>query len=259
MNPQPQTPDPAAPPSLPPPFPEPEEKLNEVQRLSGVFFSPAKAFADIARRPRWWIPVLLMGIMSTIFLNAYAKRVGWERTIRQAIESSPRSETMTAQQREQAITVGASVARILGYGGAVIGNLISIVLVAAVLMFMANNLMGGKIRFNSMLGIVSYAFLPQLLVAALSMLVMFLKAPDDFDIRNPLLFNAGAFVPSDSANWLKGLASSFDLFSFWIMSLIACGITAASPKIKFGKAFVAVLFPWILYVALKAAYQAAFT
>ena len=232
--------------------------MSEVERLTGVFFAPAKAFADIARRPRWWIPVIILGIVSTIFLNAYSQRVGWERVVRQAIEQSSRADSMSAQQREQAIAVGANVARFVGYGGAVVNSVIAIFIVAVVMLFMANNLMGAEIRLGSMMGIVSYAFLPQVLVVALSMLVMYLKPPDDFDLRNPLLFNAGALMPSDSPQWEKGLGSSFDLFSFWIIGLIAAGISAAAPKIKFGKALMGVLFPWALYVALKTAYLAAF-
>ncbi|MBV8845722.1 MAG: YIP1 family protein [Bryobacterales bacterium] len=254
---QPQIPDPIPPP-MPPPLSAPEEKLNELQRILGVFFSPAKAFVDIARRPRWWIPILLIGIASSIYLNAYSQRVGFERLIRQTLDQSSRADNMTAQQRQQAIAVGASVARIVAYGGAIVTSVIGVFLTAAVMIFIANNLMGGKIRFNSMMGIVSYAFLPQLLVVALSMLVLYLKAPDDFDLRNPLLFNAAAFVPAGSAQWIKSLASSFDLFSFWIMGLIACGISAASPKIKTIKAFGGVLFAWALFVALRTAYVAAF-
>jgi hypothetical protein len=256
MTPQPQTPDPV-PPALPPSFPPQPEKLSEFERLLGVFFSPGKAFADIARRPRWWIPVILMGIVSTIFLNAYSRRVGFERVVRQAIEQSSRSDTMSAQQREQAIAVGTSIARFAGYG-AVVSSLIAIFITAVVLLFMANNLMGADIKLGSMMGIVSYAFLPQILTIALSMLVMYLKPPDDFDLRNPLLFNLGAFLPMDSPQWEKGLGASFDLFSFWIIGLIAMGISAAAPKIKFGKALTAVLFPWVLFVALRTAYAAAF-
>jgi hypothetical protein len=253
MNPQSEM---TAPPPLPPPLPP---KVSELERLTGVFFSPAKAFADIALRPRWWIPVLLIGIFSTIYLNAYANRVGFERVVRQALEQSSRAESMTPQQREQAITVGASFARIAAYGGGIVNILLAIVIASAVLAFMANNLMGANLKFSSLMGIVSYAFLPQLLVIALSLVVMYQKAPDDFDLRNPLLFNAGALMPNDSPQWLKtGLAGSFDLFSFWIIALIAIGISAAAPKVKFGKALTAVLFPWAIYVALKTAYLAAF-
>jgi hypothetical protein len=184
--------------------------------------------------------------------------VGWERIVRQQIERSPRSDAITAQQREQAIVVGSALAKSAGYGQ-VVFTLISLLVAAAVLSFMTNTLMGADIKFGSMMGIVSYGFLPQLVVVALSMLVMFLKPPDDFDLRNPLMFNAGAFVASDAAQWLKALAASFDLFSFWIIALIATGISAAAPKITFAKALAAVAFPWALFVIIRTAVAAAFS
>jgi len=191
-------------------------------------------------------------------MSAYSQRVGWESVVRRQIDQSPRSENMSAQQREQAIVVGSAIAKAAGYGAAVF-TLISIGISAAFLTFMINTILGGNIRFQSMMGIVSYGFLPRLLVAALSMLVMFLKPPEDFDLRNPLMFNAGAFVPAGAAQWLKALAGSFDLFSLWVIALIAIGISAASPKIGFGKALAAVAFPWLLYVAISTAASAAFS
>jgi len=209
-------------------------------------------------RPRWWIPVVLIGIFSTVFINLYSARVGWERVVRQQIEQSSRAESMTPQQREQAIAAGARVAQVLGYGGTVVGSVFYLLVTAAVLLFIVNSLLGSEVKFGSMMGIVSYASLPQIVSAVLATLVMYLKPPDDFDLRNPLAFNAGAFLASDATAWMKALAGSFDLFSFWIMALIAVGISAAAPRIKFGKAFGAVLFPWALYVALKTVAAAAF-
>lgn len=246
--------------STPPPVPEkaPAEKApNELERLTGVFFSPRKVFPDIAKRPRWWIPVLIMGVLSMIFVQAYSQRVGWERLIRQQLDTSSRTANLSAQQREQAITVGAGIAKIAGYA-AVVGTLIYILVIAAVLLFLTNTLMGADIRFGGMMGIVSYAFLPLVLVTVLSMVVMYQKPPEDFDIRNPLAFNASVLVASDAMQWVKGLASSFDLFSFWVIALLAAGISSAAPKISFAKALIAVIFPWALYVALKTAYAAAF-
>src|SRR5205085_7020709 len=99
-----------------------------------------------------------------------------------------------------------------------------------------------------MMGIVGYSFLPTLVSSLLALLVMYLKAPEDFNIQNPLAFNAGAFIANDAPAWLKGFASSFDLFSFWIMGLMAIGVGAAARKMTFGKAFATILFPWALYV-----------
>jgi hypothetical protein len=247
--------------STPPPLREeaPEKAPNEVERLTGVFLSPRKVFPDIAKRPRWWIPVLIMGVLAMIYLQAYSQRVGWERLIRKQLDASSQTANLSAPQREQAIVVGARVAKMaVGYG-AVIGTLFSIFVTAAVLFFLFNTLMGANIRFGGMMGIVSYAFLPLVLVTVLSLVVMYQKPPDDFDLRNPLAFNAGVFVASGAMSWVKALASSFDLFSFWVIALLAAGISSAAPKISFPKALVAVIFPWALFVALKTAYTAAFS
>jgi hypothetical protein len=42
-----------------------------------------------------------------------------------------------------------------------------------------------------------------------------------------------------------------------VIALLAIGISSAAPKISFAKALVAVIFPWVLFVALKTAYTAA--
>jgi hypothetical protein len=250
MMPESQTPE-----STPPLVPK--KALNELERLTGVFFSPRKVFPDIAKRPRWWVPVLIMGVLATIFVQAYSQRVGWDRLIRQQLDKSSQTGNLSAPQREQIIAAGANVAKIIGYA-AVVGTLFYVFVTAAVLFFLINTLMGANIRFGGMMGIVSYAFLPLALVTVLSMVVMYSKPPEDFDIRYPLAFNAGVFVASDAMPWVKALAASFDLFSFWVIALLAAGISSAAPKISFAKALFAVIFPWALFVALKTAYTAAF-
>jgi hypothetical protein len=87
---------PAPPPIATQPDPTDLPKMSEAARLAGVFFSPGKAFADIARRPRWWIPVILSAILSTVFLNAFTQRVGWESVIRPAIERSPNTQSVNS-------------------------------------------------------------------------------------------------------------------------------------------------------------------
>jgi len=228
--------------------------MSEISRLIGVFVSPKEAFADIARRPRWWIPVILVSIASTIFTIAYASRIGFEQMIRQTLQQSSQAQSMTPEQMERAISTGAQIAKIFSYGGALISIGISVFVIAVVLMFLFDTIMGADIGLKRMMGIVGYSFLPTLVSSLLAMLVMYLKAPEDFNIQNPLAFNAGAFVPTDTPLWLKSLAGSFDLFSFWIMALMAIGAGAASRKMTFGKAFATILFPWALYVLMKTGY-----
>jgi len=231
--------------------------MNQAARLIGVFFSPGKTFADIARRPTWWIPIVVMAVLGTIYLNAFTQRVGWESVIRPAIERLPNAQAMTAQQREQAIERAAGLYKYLGYGGSAVGTLFYVFLIAVLLMFLFDTIQGAGIGLKRMMAIVAYGFLPLAIQTLLSMLVLFLKDPEEFDLQNPLIFNVGAFLSSDTPAALRALGSSIDLFSLWIIVLLAIGVSSAARKISFGKAFATVLFPWLLFVALKAAAAAA--
>jgi hypothetical protein len=111
-------------------------QMSEFSRLIGVFVSPTEAFADIARRPRWWIPVILVSIASTIFTIAYSNRIGFEQMIRQTLQQSSQGQNMTPEQMERAIATGAKIAQVFSYGGAVISIGISVFVIAVVLMFL---------------------------------------------------------------------------------------------------------------------------
>jgi hypothetical protein len=229
---------PAPPPIATQPDPTDLPKMSEAARLAGVFFSPGKAFADIARRPRWWIPVILSAILSTVFLNAFTQRVGWESVIRPAIERSPNTQNMTAPQREQLIRTPVLA-------------LFYVFIVAVILMFLFDTLMSAGIGLKRMMGIVAYGFLPLAIQTVLSMVVLYLKEPDEFNLQNPLMFNLGAYLSPDSPAALRALGSSLDLFSLWIIVLLGIGVAAAARKMSVGKAIAAIGLPWVLFVGLK--------
>jgi hypothetical protein len=244
--------------SVPPPLStQPEQpRLSEASRLAGVFFFPGKAFVDIARRPRWWIPLILSALLSTVYLNAFTQRVGWESVIRPAIEQSANTQSMTAQQREQLIRSTAGFYSYLRFVTPILG-LVYIFIIAVILMFLFDTLMSAGVGLNRMMGVVSYAFLPLMLQTVLSMVVLYLKDPEDFNLQNPLMFNVGAFMSPESPAALRSLGSSIDLFPLWIMVLLATGVSAAARKMSFGKAFTAILGLWALFVCGKVALAAA--
>ena len=230
--------------------------MSEAARLAGVFFSPGKAFADIARRPRWWVPLILISILSTIYLTAFTQRVGWESVLRPAIESNQATQNMSVQQREQLISTAAGYYKYVGYGS-VLTMLLYVFIVAVILMFLFDTMMSAGIGLKRMMAIVAYGFLPLVIQTALSMVVLYLKDPEEFNLRNPLMFNVGAFMSPDSPAALRALGSSIDLFSLWIIILLAIGVSAAGRKISFGKAFAGIALPWALLVCLKVAAAAA--
>lgn len=231
--------------------------MGQAARLLGVFVSPGKTFADIARRPTWWIPIIVMAVFGTIYLNAFTQRVGWESVIRPAIERAPNTQNLPPQQREQIIERAAGFYKYLGYGGSAVGTLFYVFIVSVLLMFLFDTIQSAGIGLKRMMAIVAYGFLPLVIQTLLSMVVLFLKDPDEFDLQNPLIFNVGALLGANSPAALRALGSSIDLFTLWIIVLLAIGVSSATRKIGFGKALGTVLFPWLLFVGLKVAAAAA--
>ena len=250
-------PDAGSPPVLPPPLGPPPlgtmapegPKMSEVGRLVGVFISPGEAFKDIVRRPRWWVPVLLGIVVSIAYFYAISERIGWPEVVRSQLDRTPAGRNMTGPQREAAIALQERIFPYIMYIGTPIGSVLTLVLIAGMLKFLADVILGAGIGFKRLLGIAAYGFLPFTLMTALSIAVLYMTPPDEFDMTNPLIFNLGALV--DSPAWLVALGASFDLFTFWTMLLLSIGMAAASRKMSTGKAFGMLLFPWALVVILR--------
>ena len=234
--------------------------MGEVSRILNVFVSPKDAFRDIIERPRWYIPLILISILSLVLIYCIGQRIGWEHIVRQSIEQSSRASQLSPEQKEQQIAMGAKIGSVIGYVQGAIGPWLGAAVISLVLMFVANAMLGTQLKFGQTMGITSYSFLTGLVTIPLTILVMYLKNVDDFDIRNPLMFNAGAFLNSETTpKWLTALAGSFDLFTFWTIALLAVGFSCAGRKISFSKALTAVLIPWAVWVILKTGWTALFS
>src|SRR5262249_40110877 len=122
-------------------------------------------------------------------------------------------------------------------------------------------IMSTPVKFKQMFAIMWWSALPGLISSILTIVVMFLKSPDQFNLQNPLAFNPGAFMDqATSSKFIYSLASSLDLFSFWGIFLVATGIKAAGgKKISFGGALFCVVLPWALYVLGKASIAGMFS
>jgi hypothetical protein len=241
--------------------PEPElSGMSEVSRIAGVFFEPGKTFRDIARRPTWILPMILL-ILSVIGVTtAIGQKIGWERIFRHQNEMSARYQQASQEQKDQMLTMQVKFAS-LGYVFAVVGVAVYDLVAAAVLLGIAGGLMGGGMRFKQVFATVTWSGMPGIVSALLTVVVIFLKNPDDYNVQNPLAFNVGAFMdPTTASKFLYSMASSLDLFVFWTIFLTATGLKAAAgKKLTFTGALVAVVLPWAVLVLFKSAFAGAFS
>jgi hypothetical protein len=242
---------------------EPEPAgMDEFSRLTGVFFEPGKTFADIAERPHFWVPLVLMIAASLAFTITISQRIGWDRVVRQQLE--PRMAQMSDQQREavsRTMDMQVKMASIFGYVGGILAVPISYLIVAGILLGIVRGIMSAPVRFKQVFAIMCYASLPGLIFTVLAIAVMFLKNPDEFNLQNPLVFNPGAFMdPQSPLKFLHSVANSLDLFTIWTILLVATGLKAAGgKKLSFGGALTAVALPWAILVLGRASLAGLFS
>jgi hypothetical protein len=235
---------------------EPEPKgMNPISRMFGVLFEPGKTFEDIAAKPNFLVPLFLAIVLGCVTTALFTQHVGWERMMRQQFEMSAQTQQMAPEQKEQAIQTYSRLGPLFGYGGSIIGIPLTFLVMAGIYLGMAKGIMSAPITFKQAFAAVSYGWIPNIIAAILTIVVMFLKSPDDFRLENPLVFNAGAFMdPVSSNKFVLSLASSFDLLWMWSLFLMAIGLKAAGgKKLSMGGAVTAVFLPWLVWVLGKSA------
>jgi hypothetical protein len=233
--------------------------MSEGSRLLGVFFEPGRTFADIAERPRWLVP-LLIGILSSVLLiYLFSRHVGWVSTLERAMDNNRFVQQLPPEQRQKAFDQQLPLMPVFSYLAAILGFPIILLVAAGLATGIIRGLLGTPIRFVQAFTAMAYAFLPRVIYAGLSISVMFLKNPDEFDLQNAFASNPGAFMdPQKSSRFLYTVASQLDVFSIWVMLLMAVGLRAAGGKrLSFGGALFAVALPWAVWVLVRGGLAAA--
>jgi len=224
--------------------------MNEAGRILNVFVDPKPAFADIAARPSWWVPMVLITLCVLAFMLAFSSHVGWEHFLRQQFEQSPRAQNMSPEDRERALEPQLKYGPAFGTVIPVVITPVMTLITAGVLLFVFNNMFGAAASFKQVLAVVSYASLPRVLGTLGALLVMFLKDPTDFDLKNSAGYNLGFYIdPHSVPAWLHSLFTSIDVFAIWVILLLATGMAAVTRK-KWSSALNGVLIPWLVVVVI---------
>jgi len=238
-------------PVMAPEAPQAPGPIDHLARIIGVFFSPKATFEDVARRPTWAIPVVLMTILGIGVAFVMNQKVDWRDVASKRIEESSRAANLTAEQKEQQIAMSAKISPAAAYAFGALGPIFGVVIVAAV-MLLAYNLIGGAdAKFSVSMGIISHAFVVTILSTLFFILILYLKAPGTVDLENPVATNVGAFLPESTPKALMSLGKSIDIFSIWMLLLISLGFTAVNPKKLKGKSLSIAIAVWAVYVACK--------
>jgi cell division protein FtsB len=231
--------------------------LSQVQRVTSVFAAPSKTFEDIKRGNRsWWLPLLIMAIVSYIFFAAVASKVGMQQVVdnQMKLASESRQEQMakaSPEQRELSAKISLYVTE-----GVFAASPIIVLLVAAVVSLVLwgtiNFVFGGKATFGGIFAVWFFANLPSILKSLLGVVVIFAgNTPETFNISNFAPTNVAAFLPVMETNKaLYALASSLDIITIWTLILMGMGIAIVA-GVKRSSGYIAVFGWWAIVVLVS--------
>ncbi len=232
----------------------PSDSESALGRLVGVFVSPAKTFAAIARKPTWLLPVAIWAGLALPVSELILSKTDWRAFMTKQMARSERK--LTEAQMEAAI----EQSRRLGWLwdiAAVLAPFFVTLAVAGVL-WAACHAFGWDVKFKQSLGVTAHSFFPAILGSIALLVVLWNRDTIDPElVGDALRTNPGFLVDRQANPVLHGLVASLDLFSFWTMTLLVLGLSAAARAPR-GRVALLVVSLWGLFVLGKAGVTALF-
>ena len=130
--------------------------LSEGARIINTFIAPTKTFTDLRRNASWWVPWLLIAIVSVAFVYVVDRQVGFDQVSKNEIAKSSRAEQfekLPPDQKAKQLQFSTNLTRYISYASPVIA-LIAFVVMAAVLMGTFNLAAGASLAFKTAMAIV---------------------------------------------------------------------------------------------------------
>jgi hypothetical protein len=232
--------------------PEIQPESGAVGRMTEVIVAPKKTFADIARRPTWVAPFLILCMMSVIVGGLLGAKTDCCSFFERQMSKNPRFDQMPQEQKDRVLESQVKYAPKIAFAFGLIGTVMVTLLMALVYWGAFNLFNGAELGFKTSFGITSQAFVPSIIGSILAVIILLIKLRGDVDPEHFLASSVAAFLPDDAPRWLEALGQSLELFWVWTLALVAIGFSAANPKnIKPAGAFFTVFGIWAVWVCCK--------
>lgn len=233
--------------------------MSEVQRIIGVFFEPAKTFADLGRKQSWWVPWLLISVLSLGWVYAVQQKIGWSQIAENNIHMSPKQEAqlekLPPDQREKQMSIATAFTKYIMWANPVL-ILVFTAIFAALYWALYSFGFGAKVGFGRSMAIAMYSGLPSLIKFVLAIAFVFILNPETYNLNKPVASSLGSLFDPLQHRFLAGALSAFDLFTIWSAILVGIGFEQFT-KVKrwtgFAAIFGMILFLYVVFSAIGAA------
>lgn len=217
------------------------------ERIIGVFVSPEPTMQDIAARPTWLLPLLLViivGSVGSIFLK--------DAILQTQLEAMEK-RNMTAEQIEQARPMMEKMMGITTPIIAAVSTAIIYVLMAGIGMFVGGVILGGEAKFVTLFATICWSGLISILSSLVNIPVMVSRNALESATSLGILLS-----PDAKGSFLYNLLSKIDLFSIWWLVVVGFGFAAAY-KFTTRKAMTTIFIVWAIITVATAAIQSMFS
>ena len=235
----------------PPPAEAASSRKGGFQRIIGVLFSPGETFREIAARPDFLAPVLVILLISIGSSIVIAPRVDFESAIREKFEESGQ---MSPADVDRAVRFASAFSKAMIYAAPVV-NFIFFAVVAGVFLLVFR-LFGGEGGFKQAFSVTLYAWMPMIIAGLIGMIILVARGSVPADQLNNLVMSNLGFLADPKENMVAfALLSSIDLFVIWSLALFIIGFAHVS-RMTTGKSAAIVLSLWAGVLLFKVGFAA---
>ncbi|MDQ2735466.1 MAG: YIP1 family protein [Pseudomonadota bacterium] len=227
--------------------------LSQVERVVDTFVAPRKTFTDILRSSSWWLPFLIIVLLSEVFSYTVLHKVGVNTLVDSVVHSSaPLEDRLNGASPADAARMRAGIAMQFKFMYVYpILALIFALIAAGVLLATANFGFGGRATYGRMLAVWFYGTLPLAFISILTVVAIYAgMSTDSFNVKNAIGTNAGYYLQDSAPHWLSTLLSSFDVFAIWTACVLTIGVSIVA-GIKRSSAAIVVFGWWGLWIVLQ--------
>ncbi|MDX6695104.1 MAG: hypothetical protein QOF02_2707 [Blastocatellia bacterium] len=241
----------------PPPEADAPAPLSPADRITGVFYEPARIFQNLRHHPRWLAAFLVIALCTVIYQAAFTQRLTPEVIAAAPIDKLIESGWLQGEQatiaREQTIEAAKTpAARVTGPLNAVAITLL-ILLFEAALFLLCVLMFGGRMNYWQALSVAAYALMPPLVIQnLLSVVLLYVKPVDQLD---PIKDQQGLvradlgllFTPAEHP-YLYVIASFLGILALYRLWLTATGLRETGLRLSNGSAWGIALTVGLLYM-----------
>lgn len=232
----------------------PQEK-GPFQRITGVLFSPASTFEDIARKPDVLVPLLLLVLLAYATTAITMPRLDFDALFAaQAEQMRASNPNISDADLERMERFTRAFTQVMSWVGP--GLMVAWYAIVAGVLLLAFRLFGGEGTYKQAFAATVYSWFPLLIFSVISTIVVLARGSfNPITAATMVKSNPAFLVDMKEQPVLFALLSSFDVFTIWTVALLVIGFSALS-RFSRGRSAAIVLSLWALLIVIKTGFAA---